>query len=145
MTVTIETDLPENTAAAKAAMLRGTKHGVRMGAIRVNRSAKEICPVDTGRLRGSITYVVNDNGDTVEGLIGTTVEYAPYVEFGTGTMGAKTNPQYGDEPAVQHSGDVNGASARPFLRPALYGNVEAINAEIMKAVERELSNILRGN
>ena len=36
-------------------------------------------PVDTGRLRGSITYEIDvDAGETV---VGTNVEYAPYVEF----------------------------------------------------------------
>lgn len=35
------------------------------------------CPVDTGRLRNSITHEVEDN----VAYIGTNVEYAPYVEF----------------------------------------------------------------
>lgn len=35
------------------------------------------CPVDTGRLRDSITHEVEDN----VAYIGTNVEYAPYVEF----------------------------------------------------------------
>ena len=38
------------------------------------------CPVDTGRLKGSITSKVEGNS----AVIGTNVEYAPYVEFGTG-------------------------------------------------------------
>ena len=36
------------------------------------------CPVDTGRLRNSITHQVE--GDTA--YVGTNVEYAPFVEFG---------------------------------------------------------------
>ena len=43
------------------------------------------CPVDTGRLAGSITSRVE--GDTV--TIGTNVEYGKYVEFGTSRMGAQ--------------------------------------------------------
>ena len=39
--------------------------------------AKDDCPVDTGRLRNSITYKVVD-GDC---YIGTNVKYAKYVEF----------------------------------------------------------------
>jgi len=42
--------------------------------------AKDECPVDTGRLRNSITHEVVDNEDAV--YIGTNVEYAPYVEYG---------------------------------------------------------------
>ena len=39
--------------------------------------AKDNCPVDTGRLRNSISYAVQEN----EVYIGTNVEYAPEVEF----------------------------------------------------------------
>lgn len=42
--------------------------------------------IDTGRLRNSISHRVHD--EVVE--IGTNVEYAPYVEFGTSKM--KANP-----------------------------------------------------
>lgn len=40
--------------------------------------AKDDCPVDTGRLRNSISNKV----DGKDVYIGTNVEYAPYVEFG---------------------------------------------------------------
>lgn len=43
--------------------------------------AKRACPVDTGRLRNSITHIVDE--DTSHVIIGTNVEYAPYVELGT--------------------------------------------------------------
>lgn len=41
--------------------------------------AKEATPVDTGRLRNSITHAEDSNNS----YIGTNVEYAPYVELGT--------------------------------------------------------------
>ena len=40
--------------------------------------AKKITPVDTGRLRNSISHAVQKNA----AYIGTNVEYAPYVELG---------------------------------------------------------------
>lgn len=43
--------------------------------------AKRACPVDTGRLRNSITHLVDEGTRHV--IIGTNVEYAPYVELGT--------------------------------------------------------------
>ncbi len=43
--------------------------------------AKRVCPVDTGRLRNSITHIVDADGKYA--VIGTNVEYAPYVELGT--------------------------------------------------------------
>lgn len=48
--------------------------------------AKMRCPVDTGNLRNSITHQM-DGDTTVE--IGTSVEYAPYVELGTYKMAAR--------------------------------------------------------
>lgn len=45
------------------------------------RFAKVACPVDTGRLRNSITHVIDSGREEV--FIGTNVEYAPYVELGT--------------------------------------------------------------
>ena len=59
--------------------------------------AKENCPVDTGRLRNSITHAVE--GDAV--YIGTNVEYAPYVELGTSRMPAR--PFLG--PAAENHGE----------------------------------------
>lgn len=45
------------------------------------RFAKRACPVDTGRLRNSITHALNMDEESV--YIGTNVEYASYVENGT--------------------------------------------------------------
>lgn len=46
--------------------------------------AKKACPVDTDRLRNSITHQVRPSEKSV--YIGTNVEYAPYVELGTSRM-----------------------------------------------------------
>ena len=60
--------------------------------------AKMLCPVDTGRLRNSISHAVSGN----EVYIGTNVEYGPYVEFGT----RRQRPQpYLTPAATQHSAD----------------------------------------
>ena len=79
--------------------------------------AKRLCPVDTGRLRNSITYATAKAHDTgtppakgedyelrgtpEKGVvyIGTNVEYAPYIELGTSKQ-----------------------KAQPFLKPALLNN-----------------------
>lgn len=54
--------------------------------IYVSDAAKQGAPVDTGRLRASLTYVVDEGEPPQQVAIGTNVEYAPYMEFGTGTM-----------------------------------------------------------
>lgn len=52
------------------------------------RFAKRETPVDTGRLRNSITHALDAGTGSV--YIGTNVEYAPYVEFGVrGRKGKK--------------------------------------------------------
>lgn len=56
---------------------------LEMIGIEAERYAKEYCPVDTGRLRNSITHT-REGEETV--LIGSNVEYAPYVEAGTSRM-----------------------------------------------------------
>ena len=43
--------------------------------------AKRLCPVDTGRLRNSITHSIDTS--SMHAIIGTNVEYGPYVELGT--------------------------------------------------------------
>ena len=64
--------------------------------LKVARRAKRNCPVDTGRLRSSITEALGTDSQGLVERIGTDVDYAPHVEFGTSRM-----------------------RAQPFLRPAL--------------------------
>lgn len=49
--------------------------------------AKDLCPVDTGRLRNSITHTVDEENGVA--YIGSNVEYAPYVELGTEKQAAQ--------------------------------------------------------
>lgn len=59
--------------------------------------AKQDCPVDTGNLRGSI----HTEKGKLEDLVGTDVEYAVYVEFGTRKMRAQPYMQPGADAAYQ--------------------------------------------
>lgn len=54
-------------------------------ALTAEKYAKQDCPVDTGRLRSSITHETDKN----TAYIGTNVEYGPYVEMGTSRMRAQ--------------------------------------------------------
>ena len=56
----------------------------------VEGRAKRFCPVDTGRLRSSITSELGKDADSVYAQVGTDVEYAPYVEYGTMRMVARS-------------------------------------------------------
>ena len=78
---------------------KANKQIISKACLMVVRDAKKLCPVDTGRLRSSITHEIE--GTT--GRVGTNVEYARAVELGT----EKQSPQ-------------------PYLRPALHKNEKAI-------------------
>ena len=71
--------------------------------------AKKACPVDTTRLRASITHEVEGNLDC---YIGTNVEYAYFVEVGTSK-----------------------AKAQPFLIPAATGHASTYEAIFKKNVK----------
>ncbi len=51
--------------------------------------AKGLCPVDTGRLRNSITHDCDSHSGQNTVSVGTNVEYAVYVEMGTRRMVAR--------------------------------------------------------
>lgn len=70
--------------------------------------AKKLCPVDTGRLRNSISHA--QAGSDTE-VIGTNVEYAAYVEMGTRRQ-----------------------KAQPYLKPA----AENHTSEYLSIVRNEL-------
>ena len=96
----------------------------------VEKSAKQKAPKDTGALRRSITSKVEGN----QGIIFTPLEYAPYVEYGTGLFaesgGRKDVPwNYQDDEGKWHS--TSGQKPQPFMRPALEEN-KALIKQILK-------------
>lgn len=96
----------------------------------VERSAKQKVPKGIGELGRSITSEVNVVGDIITGIVYTPLEYAPYVEYGTGLFaeagnGRKDVPwHYQDDEGEWHS--TSGQRPKPFLRPALNENREQI-------------------
>lgn len=96
----------------------------------VEKSAKQKAPKDTGALRRSITSKVEGN----QGIVFTPLEYAPYVEYGTGlfaeSSGRKDVPwNYQDDEGKWHS--TSGQKPQPFMRPALEENKQLIK-QILK-------------
>ena len=106
----------------------------------VERTAKQKAPKDTGALRNSISSRVEDNGGEIVGVVFTPLEYAPYVEFGTGLFaeegGRKTPWMYEDE----ETGKMiltRGQHPQPFLRPALTENREKITRLLKGSVNND--------
>ena len=67
--------------------------------IQAEGDVAELAPVDTGRLRDSITHEVDESEEAV--YVGTNVEYAVYQEYGTSKM-----------------------KPHPFLKPGIMNNLE---------------------
>ena len=74
MSVTIK----DNTQQVLSALEKAKKQGLEAIGMTAEGHAKKNTPVDTGRLRNSITHTTDSNA----AYIGTNVEYAPYVELG---------------------------------------------------------------
>ena len=74
--------------------------------------AKRACPVDTGRLRNSITHAIFD-GDEPYAIIGTNVEYGPAVEYGTSKQKA--------QPFLTPAANEHGSEYRKIMESKLKG------------------------
>jgi HK97 gp10 family phage protein len=123
--------------AMREAMLKG-------GSV-FEKSAKENCPVDTTRLRESITTQAIDN-HTVS--IGTNVEYAIPVEYGTGPKG---------DPAVPHTAkkywrykgpDGNwitshGQAPQPYMRLAFKQSKDKALEVIQKSLQDSVRELMK--
>ena len=106
MAIFFNSHAKEVKAAAVAAMARG----LEICGGKAESYAKQLCPVDTGNLRNSITHQqVSENTE----VIGTNVEYAPYVELGTVRM-----------------------KARPYLRPAAENHGDEYKAIILNELQK---------
>lgn len=89
----IDVEVNDHTDEVKSAVSDAILAALEAVGLTAEGYAKLLCPVDTGRLRNSISHAVDEDEKTV--YIGTNVEYAPYVELGTSKQ-----------------------KAQPFLRPA---------------------------
>lgn len=88
----------------------------------VEGEAKRKAPKDTGELRRSIESKVENNGEGVQGVIFSPLEYAPYIEYGTGLFAEKGGRAdvpwfYVDDEGKGHL--TKGIHPHPYMRPAL--------------------------
>jgi HK97 gp10 family phage protein len=72
-------DIKDYSKNVKSAYDQARERSLEIIGLTAEKYAKEIVPVDTGRLRNSITHEV----DAKDVYIGSNVEYAPHVEYGT--------------------------------------------------------------
>ena len=92
---------------------------MRRATLIVTRAAKINSPVDTGRLRSSITPAIRTSGIKIVGVVGSIVEYAPKIE---------------------QPGPVRRTGRRPYLQPALNEN----RSEIFDLLNNAVAQIVEG-
>lgn len=127
-------ELLKKLEASKRAVEKGVQKGVYKAGLLIEGDAKQICAVDTGLLRASINTKSETKDTKTVANVGTNVEYAPYIEFGTGQQG---------DTSVPHNTSWKGMPPQPFLRPALDHNVNSGNVDLVikEEIRKELRKI----
>ena len=122
----MDVNMTSHADEVKEAMNRAMENALEIIGIKAEGYAKRLCPVGTeestgkkgyrgGTLRNSITHVVE--GDSVS--IGTNVEYAPFVELGTGPY-FEPPPEWEQFEPYESQGVGTGyVRPRKFLQPAI--------------------------
>lgn len=110
----------DNTDLVKGELEAAILRGLEKCGLVAEGYAKKLCPVapvNGGNLRNSITHKVKSKSNEV--YIGTNVEYAAYVELGTGRYypgGRQTPWAYTDDEGNTHW--TRGQRPQPYLKPA---------------------------
>ena len=124
-------NIEDHTGLYKSEIERLVPKILEIIGLKAEKYAKARCPVGTvestgkkgyrgGTLRNSITHEVED--DVVQ--IGSNVEYAPYVELGTGPW-FETPPQWEHFDSSKGSkGGTGYVHPRPYLKPAIQDHLD---------------------
>ena len=100
----------------------------------VEGAARAGCSVKTGGLRNSIHMRIEESERRVVGIVYTSMEHAPFVEFGTGVRGDSSYPyEKRANLTLFYDPEWPGQVAQPFLVPALLSNRNRINKLIVAA------------
>lgn len=125
-----------NADKVTKAILKETADNLKLAGSFVEGNAKLLCPVDLSNLRSSINHRLVNKKRSVR--IGTQVDYAIFVEEGTGIhqkdgQGRKTAWFYYYDGKKGEKGwrMTRGQKPQPFLKPALMDNKK----DILKIME----------
>lgn len=128
-------DIYDHSAEVLATLQEAAERALEKCGLVAEGYAKRLVRVDTGNLRNSITHQVDEGESAV--YIGSNVEYAPYVELGTGryTEGGRPTPWiYQDEEGNWRW--TAGNPAQPFLKPAVADHAQTYR----NIIEDEMKN-----
>lgn len=116
----------DNSKEVKQQMRKASEAGMESVLLMIEAAAKANTPVgETGELRDKMDHNISHQGTTMIGQVGSPLDYAPYVEFGTGEFaengaGRKGGWSYQDEEGNWHY--TKGQNPQPYLRPAFREN-----------------------
>lgn len=128
----------DHSDEAKEVLKQATIQWLFQACMLVEGQAVALAAVNTSRLRNSIDYVV-DEAELI-GYVGTNVEYAIYVEMGTGEFAENGMGRKGGWVYQDPSGEwffTWGQEPQPYLRPAFRKNksqIEALAKEIFGGI-----------
>ncbi len=103
--------------------------------------AKLTVPVDQGNLRKSLHMEVEDKEKETVGKVATNMEYAPYVEFGTGRRGTGSYPYEIEGVQLSYNQKYAGQTAQPYLYPSLENNRDECRMIIERAIQKKIQQI----
>lgn len=135
MSDSMHIEITDNSALVKGEFEAACLRALEKCGLTAEGFAKQLCPVDTGNLRNSITHQV-DLGEPAA-YIGSNSEYAAYVELGTGKYvpGGRPTPWvYQDAHGNWHL--THGQRAQPYLKPAVADHLSTYKS----IIEGELKN-----
>ena len=133
----IDVEITDNSDAVKEAFEAAIMRGLEKCGMTAEGYAKRLCggfKHATGTLINSITHQVDTGTQTV--YIGSNLEYAPYVELGTGKYypGGRPTPWvYQDAHGNWHY--THGNRAQPYLKPAVADHAPQYRAILEAALK----------
>lgn len=131
----IDVEITDNSDEIAMLFAMACKRGLEKCGLTAEGYAKRLCDGfkhATGTLRNSITHQVDDH----DVLIGSNLEYAPYVELGTGKYypGGRPTPWvYQDAHGNWHY--THGNRAQPYLKPAVADHAAQYRAILEDALK----------
>ena len=112
------------------------------GAARMQTAVKMLTPVNTGNLRNKIFL---DHPNKNEWHVTTNVEYAAYVEFGTGKLGDPAVPHTAKDSWVYYSEELHRFVTTHGQKPVhmFQKGFEQMHVKVFEIVENKVKEIIR--
>lgn len=82
-------EMQRNLKKATDKLIGRAKTAVHEGAVEIRSDAQATVPVDTGALQRSIEIIDESVDSKIQMAIGSKLEYAPHVEYGTSKMSSQ--------------------------------------------------------